>query len=198
MFARLSTARSRWPGLAIFLVGIIVGGVLVSPVAARVTGADNVVPASTYTRTTSCQGLNFHPIDSDTGYDYDRTLLYRTTTAGSGFFLCDPGLPNKSVVTRVRFTLYDGSFSGEVRLCGLFRAGLATTTAFSYQQLAMVPATGTNATPGTVRLSTTSINYATVDNTRFAYWLQCQVTGPDNSTGVYGADVTYTISAANG
>jgi hypothetical protein len=195
MFARLSTVRSRWSGVAIFLIGIIVGSVLVSPVAARVTGAGNVVPATTYTRTTSCHALNFHPIDSDTRYKNSGTLLASVTSASS-FFLCDPGLPNKATVTRVRFTLFDGDSSSVVELCGLDRAGLATTTAASFQQLAAVPSTGTNAGPGTVRLSTTSINYATVDNTRFAYWLQCQISGP--SAGIYGADVTYTISAANG
>jgi hypothetical protein len=200
--------------LALVFAGVALGGSLVPPVTARVTGADGVVPATTYTRAVSCQGLNFHPIDSTTGYAYDNSnnsqLLYRAygyqtftggSDHGSGFFECDPGLPNKAVVTRLRFTLLDNDTFAEVRYCGLFRSGL-TPADTTYDVLASFATTGmahASATP--VRLTKTVIAHATVDNTRWAYWLSCQINVPEtnsNMAGIYGADVTYTISAANG
>jgi hypothetical protein len=212
---RVPTLRS----LALVFAGVALGVTLVPPVSARVTGADAVVPATTYTRTVSCQGLNFHPDDSKTGYDYDnssaRELLYRSVgyryydtglfdENGSGFFQCDPGLPDKAVVTRVRFTLLDNANGyAEVRYCGLFRSGLALSDT-TYDVLASFPTTGMfNASPNPVRLSKSVIAHATVDNTKWAYFLSCQINlGTDvlstDKAGIYGADVTYTISAANG
>jgi hypothetical protein len=112
--------------------------------------------------------------------------------------LCDPGLPNRAVVTTVQFTLRD-SASGDIKFCGLLRSGLAPQSATSYQVLASVPATPLgDPDPGTVRKTDTSIDFATIDNARFGYWLQCRLGGDGGDLGIYGASVTYQISAANG
>ena len=47
-------------------------------------------------------------------------------------------------------------------------------------------------------MSTSSISHATIDNADYAYWLQCQFTDNIHWLGIYGADVIYAISAANG
>ncbi len=99
-------------------------------------------------------------------------------------------------MTKVGFTLRDASIDYQVHGCGLVRSGLTIATATSFQQLATVP--DTNGAPGIVRLADTSIQFATIDNTRFGYWLECAIAGDNPSVGIYGADVIYTISAANG
>jgi hypothetical protein len=51
------------------------------------------------------------------------------------------------------------------------------------------------------RLTAASITNATIDNNKWACWLQCQVNDVDvqtTSVGIYGASVTYRIDSANG
>jgi hypothetical protein len=65
--------------------------------------------------------------------------------------------------------------------------------------------TGAADKPGVLRYTDSSISFATVDNANFAYSLQCQIVYHDgllsslgDRFGIIGADITYTISAANG
>jgi hypothetical protein len=167
-----------------------------------------LTPHALQVRATSCSAYDFHPVDSDTWYDYSGMLLYHKVTSdpasqnGSGFFICNPNLPQGAVVTKVQFTVYD-NFNGDlVQNCVLARTPLAKDAA-GYQKLGEVPSTGPDVTktPGRVRLTDTTITNATVDNTRFAYWLQCQVTAEPNTdrfTGIFGADVVYSIDPAKG
>jgi hypothetical protein len=185
----------------IFLVtqGLVVGALATALLSGSGSGAEAV---TTYTRTVSCAAVGgFHPINSSTTYAFanERTMLFRLTENGSGYFVCDPGLPHKAVVTRIRFTILDDTAYYEVRNCALVRGGLAPATAESVQVLASVPATGVayyNHQP--LRYSTTSISYATIDNANFAYWLQCELPTNLVRLGIYGADVTYKITAGNG
>jgi hypothetical protein len=157
----------------------------------------------TYTRVTSCAGMNFHPINSATNYIFIDPMLSRWNDEGDGWFLCDPHLPNKAVVTKVRFTVFDDLDRINIVYCGLVRTSLGTGSGGA-QAMAVVNATGMSATPGTVRPSTSAISNATIDEASFAYWLQCQIifgTGLNNTAGhngIIGADVTYRISSTNG
>ncbi len=122
--------------------------------------------------------------------------------------MCDPGLPNRALVTKVQFTVSDTSVNWDIRNCGLFRTGLTPSTAGTVQELALVSPTGLAATPGTVRKTDSSIKHAIVDNTSWAYELQCQIDylfNPDlpppsssKTSGIFGADVIYSISSTNG
>jgi len=150
------------------------------------------------TRSISCHAFNFTPVDTETGSDYASTKRYRIGTGGSGFFVCNPGLPNRSVVTRVQFSIWDGSGSSQVQFCGLYRSGLAESSSETVQELAALSATGIAQAPGFARLTDTSIQNATVNTNNFAYWLQCNLGQAGQSLGLYGADVYYTITAANG
>jgi hypothetical protein len=187
-------ARHALAGLFVFALAALAGGTLIAP------AASEAVTTTAYTRSASCAGLSFYPTDSDATYANDGTLRFRNTQDGTGVFRCDPGLPNGAVVSMVQFTLLDNSSPGGLSNCGLVRSGLTTTTATSYQSLATVPDTSEDAKPGIVRLSDSSIQFGTVDNTKFGYWLECQIyalsLGP--SVGIYGADVVYTITAAKG
>jgi hypothetical protein len=157
--------------------------------------------ATMLARSASCTGLNFHPIDSSTTYSYYHSELVRTTSNGDGWFYCNLELPNNAVVTKVQFTLEDGNAAGAVRYCGLFRNDLDSAHVAEYQPVAQIPSTGDNAAPHTVRLSTQHITNGRINNSRYAYWAQCQIdTHPfyDKDLGIYGMDVIYTISSANG
>ena len=89
-----------------------------------------------------------------------------------------------------------------MRHCALIRTSLKLTGVV--EALAVMSSTGMAAQPGTVRRSDTSISFATVDNANYAYSLQCEIAFDDSllnvigKDGIIGADVTYTISAANG
>ncbi len=128
-------------------------------------------------------------------------LLYRSYSVGSdqgdGYFLCDPQLPHNAVVTKVSFTLEDSDPVSDVRYCALYRNSLNPATATLQDLLAQVPATF-GADMNAVRLTDTTIQFAKVDNANFAYHLQCQITHDTRWTGIYGAVVTYRITAANG
>jgi hypothetical protein len=191
--------RATRPVLLVVLGAVIGAGVAPAVATVRNQAAQ---PAVTQTRSTSCQGLNFHPIDSKTGYDWYGGEIRVTQPGGSNFLLCDPGLPNMAVVRKVQFTLHDESSIGEVRYCALYRSGLTPATALTEELMAVVPTTGLAANPGTPRLSSATISKATIDNTKWGYYLQCQINVPgqgySNFLGIYGADVVYTISAANG
>lgn len=194
-FTRL--AGTRRAGLLLLIVSatsVLTGAAVAgSPVrrAAPLAGTSQI-------RSVSCHAFDFRPVDGSTGYDYAGEKRIRVGTSGSGFFTCSPGLPDRAVVTKVQFSIWDGSGSSQVRFCGLYRSGLTSLTADSYQELAALPGTGLAQAPGFARLTDTSIKNAAVDTTRFAYWLQCNLEQAGQSLGLFGADVVYTISATNG
>lgn len=164
--------------------------------------------ATIYTRSASCAGLSFYPTDSRTEYDNYGTLrVHRTgdNPFGTGVFRCDPGLPNGAVVKKVQFTvgLRDNSGLVGVGQCALRRSSLAPATATQVQDLARVTPAVTGPT-GTYRLTDSTITNATIDNSLYGYWLECehveswQWTATVPLTGLYGADVIYTISSTKG
>jgi hypothetical protein len=169
--------------------GIVIGALLASSLAGSPATA-----VTTYTRAVSCHGLAWQPISYQTQHTATGTLR---SSGSTGYFICNPALPHKAVVTRVRFTLYDIAAAGWVDNCALVRAGLAPTTAAAAQVMASV---GQTQSLGTVqRFEDTTIDFATVDNMNYAYYLQCQIRlGSPNQQGIYGADITYKITAGNG
>lgn len=180
---------------------LIVPATLALAAGAAATGPladDGAAAATSQTRSASCHAFDFRPIDSATDYGYANTKRIRVGTAGSGFFTCNPGLPQRAVVTEVQFSIWDGSGSSEVKFCGLYRSGLSSASSEVVQALAQLPATGIAQAPGFARLTATSITHATVNTSSFAYWLQCNLEQAGQSLGLYGADVIYTISTANG
>jgi hypothetical protein len=190
-------------GLWVQARGVVLLGLSVL-VGVFVFGPSTAATATVYTRSVSCGGLNFYPTDSRTEYDNAGPLRVRRTTGfpatGTGVFRCDPGLPNAAKVTKVQFTveLDDGG----VDRCELVRSGLTTSSATVAQGMAQVTFDVNG--DGTVRSTDSTINNATIDNTKYGYWLDCIVSTPHEwgvdfaLNGIYGADVIYTITASNG
>jgi hypothetical protein len=198
MFTRYHGRRSRWLVVAILFAGAIAGTTIMSPVLANLAGFGGVATATSQTRSVSCNAYAFQPVDSATGADYANAKRTRVGTGGSGFYSCDPGIPHRAVVTKVQFSIWDGSGSSEVKFCGLFRSGLTSSNVDTVQELASVPATGIAQAPGFARLTDSSIQNATIDTSAFVYWAQCNLPQAGQSLGIFGANVTFTISAANG
>jgi hypothetical protein len=198
-------AFNRLRALAALLLGAAIAGVAVRP---NLAFASPPAPAAaSQVRVSGCAGLNFHPADSDTWYGYVKDMIYHHVTNqaasqhGSGFFLCDPNLPQSAVVTQVQFTLYDNFNGDEVNDCGLVRTPLAGNVPDTFQFMALLPATGVLNTPGRIRKTDSTISYPTINNGAYAYYLQCRVTAEENTdvyTGIFGADVVYSINVAKG
>jgi hypothetical protein len=186
---------------------LIVAGLMATTVLAtsgsREKGAVNS-SATLQTRYASCNGLNFHPVESTTKFGYAQsptTYLFRDDNASSGFFVCDPALPHGATVTKVQFTVRDITDVSEVKYCSLVREGSAASTSYAVQPMAEAGGTGISEKPGITRLSDQTIAYATVDNAAWTYELQCAIRFSgivDHSAGIIGATITYKISAANG
>lgn len=195
MFRTVGSLRMWRPALLV-LCGAALAAALIGPVAVGKSAAFEPAVTS-YTRTASCSGLSFFPLDTADGYGSFNNLRYRANITGSdGSFECDPGLPDGAVVTRVQFTVRDAYSSGNVSACELVRSGLSPAAAASTQVLA--GPLGTSGNPGVVRLNDASIHFATVHNASYAYRVQCTIEGSDLGLGIYGANVVYTISAAKG
>jgi hypothetical protein len=183
---------------------MVVLGAVIGAAATPAIAAFHVPVATTaQSRSLSCQGRNFHPLDDTvTHMMYGNAAVQTLSASSSAFpFVCEVNLPNKALVTKVQFTAIAKSLtSATLDQCGLFRSGLATTAAETTEPLGVLATISSNA--GLVRRTTTTIAHATIDSTNYAYWLQC-VIGPSTNrshdiVGIYGADVMYSISAANG
>jgi hypothetical protein len=125
--------------------------------------------------------------------------IMRGFSTADGYVSCLPDLPSGAVVTKVQFTYIDTDPGSDLVYCGLFRSDLSAATAGHYQELAQLPRSGI-ASYAPRRVADSTIKNATINHTRYAYWLQCKLEGrghaedgasPDN--GLYGATVTYQI-----
>lgn len=182
---------------------LLAAGILVGQGALTIA-APTAPAATTQTRIASCAGFDFHPIDSGTEERWSDRIKYRRSKEGDGWFMCNPNLPHRAVVTKVRFTLKDASDLIDLQYCGLVRIPLTVSGAI--QPLAFaVAGTGLVEEPGIKRYGTTAIDFATIDNGAFAYTLQCHIVFAPSLieiagayAGIIGADVTYRISSANG
>lgn len=192
--------RARAWRIALVVLMVAAASALATSAASRGRAATGSLPAATsQTRSASCHAFEFHPVDSATGSDYANSKRIRLGAGGSGFFSCNAALPTRAVVKKVQFSVWDGSGSSQMKFCGLYRSGLATFgAAETVQELAALPATGIAQAPGFARLTETTIHNAIVDNSKFAYWLQCNIEQAGQSLGLYGADVVYTITLGNG
>src|SRR5688572_19215640 len=117
---RVPSVRS----LTLLGAGVVLGVVAVGPVTAKIARPDLTrvgENAEMYqSRTSSCAGLAFKPIDEDAVYRfYGYTGIYQGAAEGQNFYVCSPNLPNSAVVTRFRVTVDDQGGGAEVSNCAL-------------------------------------------------------------------------------
>jgi hypothetical protein len=185
--------RGTWRGVRpslLIALGLAIG--LGAPAAAS-SVHPKLAKAASNTRSASCTGINFHPIDSEVGFSFHGTEIFRNDSGADniGFFACSVSLPNGAVVAKVQFTLFDNSASDAISFCGLFRNQLVPSAHGASQPVGTPPVP--SGTPGYVRTGTSNITNATINNKAFSYWLQCQIGGgQDDKLRIVGASVVST------
>lgn len=179
-------------------VAALVGVMLLTQATVSITSPTTA--ATMQSRTSSCAGYAFQPLDSDTyaGFTPEGVRYGATTGGGSGIFICDPKLPNRAVVTSIRFVLWDDTSSGEITDCGLYRTGTTDSSGPRVVRMGLAPATGLNARRGRIAVSDSTISSATVNTSSWAYWFQCQVHFPVEEgrrfdAGIISGHVTYRV-----
>jgi hypothetical protein len=173
----------------LLLVGAVFGALTGAPAMA----GDATTGAAIQVRVASCAGLGFHPLNSSTTSKSSGPLRM-----GNGFQICNPQLPHRAVVKKVTFTVYDNSAYGQVANCALVRHRLTGFETPAFEVLGSVQPTGMTQAFGEERLADDTIDYATIDNQRNGYFLQCQIEEYLQTQGIYGATVSYTISSTDG
>ena len=194
------------PGF-VLMVGVLLGGmaVVMAPAAVRLLGgqpegAEGVIIK---TRTASCSGANFVPANSFVSYQFlwEKLSVVPGGSGDVGTFFCNPALPSKATVTKVVFDVWDTSADGEVQGCGL--TGYPVDASFGGAfEMAYVNGTGISETPYRPLLVDTSIQNNPTNNAVAGYALWCTIDGesaaPYDEVGLFGASITYKISAGNG
>jgi hypothetical protein len=136
----------------------------------------------------SCAGSAWESVSSTA--TYTATGSEKHGTAGAPLFRCNVAVPDGTTITAVNFTVRDTSATDNVD-CDLWRTNMVTAVG---GELLLANATTTLA-PGDVRVSDATVTQGAVDNDNFSYFVQC-ATGPDATTGVFGANLTYTAGGA--
>jgi hypothetical protein len=202
-------AARRWSRVSLILIGILLGSMLVRPAVAHVASwAHNwtahikprvqvygdsrwVRKAAVQTGYFSCAGTAWESALGATVYDTNTSLKYRIS-GDPGRFRCSVEVPHGATITAVRFSVVDSDPTDVT--CRLDRTNMAASIGTELN-MANVATTGT---PGAVRVEDTSINSAVVDNAQYSYFVQCDVPGTTIATGVYGANIEYTVSGLKG
>ena len=202
-----STRRRSRVGL--ILIGVLLGSLFVRPAVAQVTDwarawtvhirprvvalGDSrwVRKATVQTGYYSCAGSAWESALGSTVYDTFNSLKYRIS-GDTGTFRCSVEIPHGATITAVRFSVVDSDPTDVT--CRLDRTNMAASIG---TEVHMASAT-TTGTPGAVRIEDLSINSAVVDNAQYSYFAQCSVEGTTIATGVYGANIEYTVSGLNG
>jgi hypothetical protein len=142
-----------------------------------------------FTRHFSCAGTAFESSSSTAGYSLDVALKFGEGPVPA-LFRCSVTIPDGARVTEVSFSVKD-THASEDDECSMWRTNMTTTIG---AETAMADELATSGAPADVRLIDTTIEHAVIDNDRYSYFLQCRV-GTDDATGLYGAIVTYTVTA---
>jgi hypothetical protein len=162
------------------------------PVADRLDGFDStqfVRKTDSFTRHFSCAGPAFENTSTSAGYSLDVALKFGEGPVPA-LFRCSVDVPDGATVTEVSFAVKDTSASEDDE-CSMWRTNMATAIG---DETSMTDVLTTSGTPADVRLIDATIEHAVIDNSRYSYFLQCEV-GTDDATGLYGAIVTYTVTA---
>ena len=202
MFATIRRARA-WRVAFLVATAAAVSALATSALVSGPGAASAASSAATsQTRSVSCNAYQFVAVDSNTGYDYIKTLRIRAGEVGSGFFICNPTLPTRAVVTKVQFSVLDNVSIGAVSLCAHVpvRDWALPTPLSRIRNSPHSPPPAWPRRPVLCALRTPPLRTRPSITSNFSYWLQCNLDpgGDHGGTGIYGADVIYTISNTNG
>jgi hypothetical protein len=203
------TSTRRRSRVGLILIGMLLGTVLVRPAVAQVIDwahawtvhirprvvalGDSrwVRKATVQTGYYSCAGSAWESALGGTVYDTNNGLKYRIS-GDTGTFRCSVEIPHGATITAVRFSVVDSDPTDVT--CRLDRTNMAASIGTEVH----MASAATTGTPGAVRIEDLTINSPVVDNAQYSYFAQCSVEGTTIATGVYGANIEYTVSGLNG
>jgi hypothetical protein len=137
----------------------------------------------TKTSYVSIPAAGFHPTED--GYDFGNYgFRLHNFDSASDTYVAPVQLPHGSTVTKLSFYWWDDS--SEDGSCSLYRTALADT------EWEMAIAQTSGAAPAENSSEDTIIDYASVDNSQYAYYLWLAL--PDSGVIAYGAVIEYTIT----
>jgi hypothetical protein len=145
--------------------------------------------AESFTRQFSCAGTAWESAFSTAAYTTNGSL--KQGNGATTLFRCSVDAPSGATVTAVSFAVRDTGAQGNS--CSMWRTNMTTSVGVE----TLMADAATSGTPGNVRISDTTVNQPLIDNDNFTYFVQCFV-GPDSTTGVFGAIVTYTVNGELG
>ena len=206
---------SRSPLVAALVVGIAIGALSLSPVAAHVGDeishlwSNHIKPLvkdDFYTKVESdgrfikkravtkgffsCPSTAWYPEEGDETYWMYGNRRYSTTNPLSTFH-CNAVLPHGAKVTSVSFSLHD-AVSPDFVACSLLRTHLENHAEVDMAIVNTDPPVGDS-----IQVDD-SIESPTINNRRFTYSLQCVLFGTNEDIGFYGASVAYNVRATAG
>jgi hypothetical protein len=146
--------------------------------------------AESFTHHFSCEGIAWENGLSWKDYTFAGVGKIGNGSTPPTYFICSVNVPDGATVTEVSFSLEDNHATQDAQ-CSMWRTDL--TTVIGNTGPPMAYGVMTTGTPGSVRLSDTTIDFPLIDNSRFAYFLACFV-GNDVGTVLEGATVTYTVT----
>ena len=155
---------------------------------------DFVRKAEAFTGYFSCAGTTWQEAESTATYDLIGSDRFNTSTTGNELFRCNLNVPHGATLTDVAFSVRDTDNTGNDVTCQLWRTNMAASVGTELN-MASVATTGA---PGSVRISDTTINQATIDNANYAYFMQCRTESGSSTNAFFGANVTYTVTGAQG
>jgi hypothetical protein len=167
-------------------IGLVVGMAVLAAVLLRPATAQ---VGSTETRYFSCPASAWESGFTDTDYSTSGSLRFRTG-GQYGLFRCNVALPHAARIRAVHFSVHDADPLNNVT-CELWRTNMTTSIGVE----TFMATTSTDGTPGSTRIGTAAINQPAVNNRDFSYFVQCIEIGEDNSLGIYGTTIRYTVGS---
>ena len=163
-------------------------GALAGPLPNKPASANTAVAAAAGTAVLTIPAAAFTPFED--GYDYEnhgRYLFIKSGVSGPyGWFSAPVSLPHGATVTKMTFHWYDDDTQG------LSRNGIARLQRTRFGQgnfEEMAYAETPNAASGYGSTSDTTISYATIDNSQYAYWVVWDLPVSGSGISVKGCDV---------
>ena len=199
----MAHGAGRW---TFAFAGLLVGALLLSPVAAHVGDqishlwGDHIkdktdaryVKKGRITRRANCPWTDFYPQTNDLPYGHTETARF----GGPGTFSCGIPLPSGARITDFAAAVLDNESSGQVG-CTLNEVDIAPGplgAALEHREIGSTPKTEVVEGVGPNRILLRDPEISHVTDLSHTYWIDCDVTQNTSELGIYGAFVTYSIA----
>jgi len=142
----------------------------------------------------NCPGWAMHPSLPDDAWTVDKSGIHLTKDH-VGYFNCPVHLPDGATVSAFRAAVRDNSTVGQV-VCYMQAWSVAWPN--DGYALAFTNYSGDATTPGDTMLLDDSIKDPVVDNSKWSYMAECELTGANQSITLRAVSIEYQVGAVVG